>query len=109
MGPLELFILLIVIIPGFILPAVILHWIAKRRGRSGHMAWWALLGWFGFAIGLLIMLMTSAPQRTAAATPQPPHMDAIAEKLHTLTDLHERGLLTDEEYAERRAREIEQI
>ena len=105
MGPLELFILLLL----FALPAVILYWIAKRRGRSGHMAWWALLGWFGFAIGILIMLMTSAPQQAAAATAQPPHVDDIAEKLHTLTDLHERGLLTDEEYAERRAREIEQI
>lgn len=109
MGPLELFILLIVLVPVFIVPAVILHWIAKRRGRSGRMAWWALLGWFGFAIGILVMLMTSAPQQAAAATAQPPHMDDIAEKLHTLTDLHEQGLLTDEEYAERRAREIEQI
>lgn len=105
MGPLELLILLLL----FALPAVILYWIAKRRGRSGHMAWWALLGWFGFAIGILIMLMTSAPRQTTVAAPQSPHTDAVAEKLHMLTDLHKRGLLTDEEYAERRAREIEQI
>ena len=32
-----------------------------------------------------------------------------AENLQTLEDLHNRGLLTDEEYEERRAREVERL
>ena len=33
----------------------------------------------------------------------------VAENLRTLAELHERGLLTDEEYEERRAREMERL
>ena len=42
-----------------------------------------------------------APVRAGAAAPT----ERIAENLRTLAELHERGLLTDEEYEERRARE----
>ena len=35
--------------------------------------------------------------------------ERTAENLQTLQDLHARGLLTDEEYEERRARELEQL
>ena len=35
--------------------------------------------------------------------------ERAAENLQTLQDLHARGLLTDEEYEERRARELERL
>lgn len=35
--------------------------------------------------------------------------ERAAENLQTLQDLHARGLLTDEEYEERRAREMENL
>ena len=38
-----------------------------------------------------------------------PQQDTPAENLRTLAELHERGLLTDEEYEERRAREMERL
>lgn len=42
------------------------------------------------------------------ATVAPPSREAT-ENLQTLQDLHNRGLLTDEEYEERRARELERL
>ena len=107
MGPLEVAILVLFV---FVPPAIILYRVAKGRGRSGQFAWWALLGWLGLIVGLLILLATNAPERAETRpAPSPLGMDATAERLRTLSELHERGLLTDEEYAERRAREVEQI
>lgn len=48
------------------------------------------------------------PQQPVALMPTSPG-DTAAQNLETLEDLHSRGLLTDEEYEERRARELDQL
>ena len=49
------------------------------------------------------------PAETTWGTPAASPGDRAAENLETLEDLHSRGLLTDEEYEERRARELERL
>ncbi|MCY3882504.1 MAG: RDD family protein [Chloroflexi bacterium] len=49
------------------------------------------------------------PAETTWGTPAASPADRAAENLETLEDLHSRGLLTDEEYEERRARELERL
>ena len=49
-----------------------------------------------------------APEDANGGGPTPGTGEA-AENLRTLAELHERGLLTDEEYEERRAREMERL
>ena len=48
------------------------------------------------------------PQQPLTLMPPSP-ADTAGENLETLQELHERGLLTDEEYEERRARELERL
>ena len=48
-------------------------------------------------------------QDAAGASVETPPRQEAAENLQTLEDLHNRGLLTDEEYEERRAREVERL
>ncbi len=52
-----------------------------------------------------------APKTAAAsaATAAASDRSSAADSLRTLGELHEQGLLTDEEYEERRAREVERL
>ena len=56
------------------------------------------------AIGTYVVREMDTPGRMVATSPA----ERTAENLETLDDLHSRGLLTDEEYEERRARELGQ-
>lgn len=56
-------------------------------------------------VGTYVVREAEGPGRMVATT----RADRAAENLETLEDLHSRGLLTDEEYAERRARELERL
>lgn len=57
------------------------------------------------AIGTYVVQGTDTPTGARAT----PSAARAAENLETLQDLHARGLLTDEEYEERRARELESL
>ncbi len=57
------------------------------------------------ALGTYVVQGAAAVPGAAVA---PPSREAT-ENLQTLQDLHNRGLLTDEEYEERRARELERL
>lgn len=57
------------------------------------------------ALRTYVVRMADTPGRTEAASPA----ERSAENLQTLAELRERGLLTDEEYEERRARELERL
>ena len=52
------------------------------------------------------VVATEGYERQVAFSSSPP---TIADNLERLQDLHQRGLLTDEEYQERRAREVERL
>lgn len=56
-------------------------------------------------VGTYVVREVEGPPGARVVSPT----ERAAENLETLQDLHERGLLTDEEYAERRAREVEQL
>lgn len=56
-------------------------------------------------VGTYVVRETGAPSVLGATTPS----ERTAENLQTLEDLRARGLLTDEEYQERRARELESL
>ena len=56
-------------------------------------------------VGTYVVREAEGPGRMVATTPS----QRAAENLETLEDLHARGLLTDEEYEERRAREVERL
>lgn len=56
-------------------------------------------------VGTYVVREAEGPGRMVATTPA----DRAAENLETLEDLRSRGLLTDEEYEERRARELERL
>ncbi len=105
LGPLELVIFL-----GFIwfIPAAALYWVAKQRGRRGWWALWGLLGWLGFLVGIL-MLVASPNLSRQDSNDSPPEVGNAADNLRTLGELRERGLLTDAEFEERRARELERL
>ncbi len=57
------------------------------------------------AIQTYVVRVAETPAGARAVSPA----ERAAENLETLEDLHARGLLTDEEYEERRAREQEQL
>ena len=57
------------------------------------------------AVGTYVVRGQDAAGTPAEASPR----QEAAENLQTLEDLHARGLLTDEEYEERRAREMERL
>ena len=57
------------------------------------------------ALGTHVVHEGDAPAGARAISPT----ERAAENLQTLEDLHARGLLTDEEYEERRAREMERL
>ena len=57
------------------------------------------------ALGTYVVQGAAAVPEAAVA---PPSQEAT-QNLQTLQDLHNRGLLTDEEYEERRARELERL
>lgn len=57
------------------------------------------------ALGTYVVREGDAPGGTRATS----SAERAAENLQTLQDLHARGLLTDEEYEERRAREMENL
>lgn len=105
LGPLELLILLVFI---WFIPAAALYWVAKQRGRRGWWALWGLLGWLGFLVGILMLLASpnlSRPQANA----RPSEVSSAADNLTTLAELRDRGLLTDAEFEERRARELKRL
>ena len=87
-----------------------------RRGFGGGMMGWDGNGWSGAIPGLLVvfvlivlfvMLLTGAgsdrsagpagPAGSAGPTPAPPTHDV--DRLRELSELHDRGNLTDEEFA----------
>ncbi|MCY3645464.1 MAG: SHOCT domain-containing protein [Chloroflexi bacterium] len=108
LGPLELVILLFFVAFVWALPGLILYLVAKNRGRSWAWALWALLGWLGFVVGLVVLLV--APNlREAPESSQAPRSSEAADNLLTLAELRDRGLLTDAEFEERRARELERL
>lgn len=59
-------IILFVIILSAVLPAIILYWVARERGRSSRFAWWGLLAWIGLIVGLLLMLTTAASEEESS-------------------------------------------
>ncbi len=105
MGPLELAILLLVF---WFIPAAALYWVAKQRGRRGWWAWWGVLGWLGFAVGI-VMLVASPNLSRRQSGALPSEGSSAADNLRTLGELRDRGLLTDAEFEERRARELERL
>ena len=56
-------------------------------------------------VGTYVVREVEGPAGARVVSPA----ERAAENLETLQDLHERGLLTDEEYEERRAREVERL
>lgn len=56
-------------------------------------------------VGTYVVRQVEGPAGARVVSPT----ERAAENLETLQDLHARGLLTDEEYEERRAREIERL
>ena len=67
LGPIEVAFLLFMIgaILGIAIPVVILMAIADNKGRSRHFAWWAVgLGWIGFIIAAVIMLVGSTREQS---------------------------------------------
>ncbi len=111
MGPLEVAALtyfFLILFVWFGLPFICLLWVARQRGRRGAWAWWSLLGWIGLAVGLL-MLLTAPRLPKAESTPVPSGGGDAADNLRTLGELRERGLLTEAEFEERRARELERL
>ncbi len=56
-------------------------------------------------VGTYVVREVDAPVGGRVVSPE----ERAAENLETLADLHARGLLTDEEYEERRAREMERL
>jgi hypothetical protein len=90
------------------LPMVIAGVVASSRGESVGLAL-ALtffLGWLGFAIVLFGMRRSAASVRAALEpeTSTGPPGPSIADRLQTLDDLRDRGLITDDEYEARRER-----
>ncbi len=57
------------------------------------------------ALGTYVVRQVDGPVGARATTAA----DRAAENLETLQDLHNRGLLTDEEFEERRAREVDRL
>ena len=107
LGPLELAVI-IYFLCLWLVPAAALYWVAKQRGRSGWWAWWALLSWLGFLVGILMLV--ASPRLSKAESSAAPSGDGnAADNLRTLGELRERGLLTDEEFQERRERELKRL
>ena len=107
MGPLEVA-GLIYFLCLWLVPAVALYWVAKQRGRSGWWACWALLSWLGFLAGILMLVAVPRLTRDVSRAEASAVGDA-ADNLRTLGELRDRGLLTDAEFEERRARELERL
>ena len=107
MGPLEIAVI-IYFLCLWLVPAAALYWVAKQRGRSGWWAWWASLSWLGFFVGILMLV--ASPRLPKAESPTAPGgAGDAADNLRTLGELKERGLLTDAEFEERRARELKRL
>ena len=54
----ELAILLLWFGVGWLVPVLLVGYIASKRGYSRHYIWWpALLGWLGAGIGIVILLL----------------------------------------------------
>lgn len=111
MNPLEVTVLIYIVLILFVwfwLPAACLLWVATHRGRGVAWALWGLLGWIGLAIGLVMLLTATRLEEEPVVAPTDTATDA-AERLRTLGELREQGLLTDSEFEERRSRVLEQL
>jgi signal peptidase I len=103
------------------LAGVAVLWILLLVWRRGRSPWWASLALIGFGVGVALVhfFVRAERPRPAFATPQPwPPVPSVAASgldalqsagatLRRLRELHEEGLITAEEFDERRRRVLE--
>lgn len=106
-GEIVFFGILLSLVPGFVGAAV-----GSSAGLSTGAGF--LIGIFGSWIGIIAMYLyghsqkqSSVISRREPSEPSPANPDSTAERLRTLQDLFDQGLITQEEYTARRSAAIE--
>lgn len=79
--------------------------IAEGKGRPRSLGWWAVF--FGLAAILVLALLPSVSVVNYAA-PRPEPKTNLSTELERLAALKDRGALTEDEFAERKRRLLQQ-
>jgi hypothetical protein len=83
-------------------------WIVVSQTKTGLVEYTVIYGRQGAPAGAVVVAPQPTPSAGSAAAPQPPSDSApafsVADELDKLATLRDRGILTPEEFAERKQR-----